>query len=111
MIHKRRAKQFYTALKKVASNKDDVAIGFDYMQNPQLPLIFVEELFYLQHLWVNIFCIHDLKTNKVKLYIYHEEIANKAIYEVCSFLLNYINTLIAKVTKHLLFSDGAAGQN
>lgn len=41
----------------------------------------------------------------------HEGIANKSPDEVCSFLINYINTLPPTVTKIVLFSDGAAGQN
>lgn len=36
---------------------------------------------------------------------------NKSPDEVCSFLLNYINTLPHTITKLLLFSDRAAGQN
>lgn len=81
-------KKFYTALKDAASNKDDntVAIAFDQV----LPLIPVQEVFYLRQLWVNVFCIHDLKTNKAKLFMYHERIANKSPDKVCSFLLHYI---------------------
>lgn len=61
---------------------------------------------------MNVFCIHDLKSNKAKLYLYHEGEANKCPDEVCSFLLNYIqNEVPNTVKKLLLFSDGAAGQN
>lgn len=113
IIHKRRAKKFYDALKEAHANKDNdtVAIAIDYMQNQPLPLIPVQEVFYLRQIWVNVFCIHDLKTDKANLYLYHEGIANKTPDEVCSFLWHYIQTLPPTVTKLLLFSDGAAGQN
>lgn len=113
IIHKRRAKKFYTALKDASVNKDDdtVAIAFDYMQNQPLPHIPVQEVFYLRQLWVNIFCIHNLKTNDANLYLYHEGQAHKSPDEVCSFLLKYIQTLPNTVKKLLVFSDGTGGQN
>jgi hypothetical protein len=82
------------------------------MQNLPLPNIFVQEVFYLHQLWVNVFCIHDLKNNNTKLYVYHEGEANKSPDEVCSFLWHYIQNEVPNSTKKLLlFSDGAAGQN
>lgn len=107
MIHKRRAKKFYTVLKEAVINNNDNTVAI----NQPLPFIPVQEVFYLRQLWVNVIFIHDLKTNNEKLYIYHERIANKSPDEVCSFLLHYINTLPPTVTKLLLFNDGAAGQN
>lgn len=114
MIHKRRAKMFYSTLKTASENQDDdtVALCFDYMQNLPLPLIPVQEVFYMRQLWVNVFCIHDLKSNKAKLYLYHEGEANKCPDEVCSFLLHYLQNEVPNTVKTLfLFSDGAAGQN
>lgn len=55
------------------------------MQNQLLPLIPVQEVFYLRQLRINVFRIHDLKTNKAKLYMYHKGIANKSSDMVCSF--------------------------
>ena len=72
-------KKFYTSLKAASENKDEetAAICFDYMQNLPLPHIPVQEVFYMRQLWVNNFCIHNLKTNKAKMYVYHEGVANK----------------------------------
>lgn len=114
IIHRRRAKKFYTTLKAASDIKEDdtVALVFDYMQNQPLPLIPVQEVFYLRQLWVNIFCIHNLSTNTAKFYVYHEGQAHKSPNEVCTFLLNYFeNDLPPAAKKLLLFSDGAAGQN
>lgn len=66
----------------------------------------------MQKLWVNIFCVHNLKTNKPKIYLYHGGEGNKSPDEVCSFLLNYINTEIPNSSKNvILFSDGPSEQN
>lgn len=66
----------------------------------------------MRQLWINVFCIHDVKANKAKLYLYHEGEANKSPDKVCSFLWHYFQTEIPhSVRKLQLFSDGAAGQN
>lgn len=114
LIHKRRAKKFYTSMKAASENKDEdtCCLCFDFMQNLPLPNIPVQEIFYMRQLWVNVFSIHDLKTNKSKIYMYHEGGANKSPDEVCSMILNYINTEVPNTVKHLiLFSDGPSGQN
>lgn len=114
IIHKRRAKKFYHSLKLATEDKNDdtVAICFDFMQNLPLPHLPVQEVFYLRQLWVNNFCIHDLKRNKAKMYVYHEGTGNKSPNEVCSFIFNYIKNDIPDTIKHLiLFSDGPYGQN
>jgi len=66
----------------------------------------------MRHLCVNTFCIHDVKTNQAKMFMYHEEEARKSPNEVCSLLLHYFENCIPVNTKNIiLFSDGAAGQN
>lgn len=91
-VHKRRANKFYTALKEATENQDDdtVAICSDYMSNLPLLNIPVQEVFYMRQLWVNTFCIHNMKTNKATFYTYHEGEANKSPDEVSSFLLHYL---------------------
>ncbi|KAJ9589899.1 hypothetical protein L9F63_016960, partial [Diploptera punctata] len=52
MVHKRRAKKFYTSMKEASKDDDDetVAMCFDYMQNLPLPNIPVQEIFYMRQL-------------------------------------------------------------
>lgn len=113
MVHSRRAKKFYKAMDEASKNKDDdtVALAFDYMQNLPLPHIPVQEVFYMRQLWVNVFSLHDLKTNSSKLYVYHEGEANKGPDEVCSMLLKYFNDIPVNVKHLILFCDGPSGQN
>lgn len=111
-VHKRIANKFYTALKEATENQDDdtVAFCFDYMSNLPLP-----NIPNMRQLWVNTFCIHNMKTNKAKFYTYHEGEANKSPDEVSFFLLlHYLHNeigLSSSKTKLIVFSDGTSGQN
>ena len=116
MVHKRRAKKFYTQMqtvKDLCAQRDDVCgITFDFMQNLPLPNIPVQEMFYYRQLWVYAFEIHNLKDNTGHFYTYYEGQANKGPNEVCTFILDYISKKISAEIKELhIFSDGCPGQN
>lgn len=74
MIHKRRAKKFFTSLRESTNeckNRDDLMVlTFDFMQNVHLPEIPVQEMFYLTQLSVNVFSIHNCKTGQGFFYVY-----------------------------------------
>lgn len=115
-VHKKRSKKFYTKLQEARqrSQEDETFLGicYDYMQNISLPIIPVQEIFYLRQLSVSIFCIHNLKTGKNVLFMYHEGQAKKGPNEVCSFVMTYIKKYVdPKVIELMLFSDNCAGQN
>jgi hypothetical protein len=86
--------EFYKAMKDCtdACQKDERGLGlcFDYMQNLPLLNIPAQDVFYLRHLWVNVFCVHNMKTRKSVTYVYHEGTARKGAHEVCSFLYDYM---------------------
>lgn len=69
IIHKRRANKFYKKQKEMIQNADEntVVLSFDYMQNLPLPKIPVQEVFYMRQLWLNVFCVHNMKTKKAKM--------------------------------------------
>nr|CAI5833493.1 unnamed protein product [Callosobruchus analis] len=78
MVHKRRSNKLYLKLKNESMRDANVlALASDFMQNIQLPKTPVGDVFYYQQLTVSIFCIHNLKDNKAKMYIYHEGEAKK----------------------------------
>jgi hypothetical protein len=82
------------------------------MQNLSLPKIPVQEMFYWRQLSVSVFCIHDIKTEKSAIFLYHEEQAHKGPNEVCSFLDYYIkNNISSSVDELHLYSDNCGGQN
>ncbi|XP_050307232.1 uncharacterized protein LOC126743979 [Anthonomus grandis grandis] len=95
IVHKRRAKKCYSKITKdieEKENKDQVlSLVFDFMQNVLLPTTPVGEVFYYQQLTVSVFCIHNLKTNKSRMYVYHEGQAKKTADEMCNFILEYLN--------------------
>lgn len=116
MVHKRRAKKFFTKMKEVTeqckANPEISGICMDYMQNLQLPAIPIQETFYLRQLTVNVFNVHDLLSRKSLFYVYHEGDAKKGPNEVCTFIMKYIDENIPTTVKHLhIFSDGCGGQN
>jgi hypothetical protein len=92
MVHKRCGSKFYKAMEDCteACQKDKLVLGlcFDYMQNLPLPKIPIQDVFYLRQLWVNVFCVHNMKTRKSVMYVYHEGVgtARKGANEVCSCL-------------------------
>lgn len=116
LVHKRRANKFYKKMQSVPSlcegKKDVMAISFDFMQNVPLPALPVQEMFYLRKLWLYVFSVHNLTTNEAVFYTYHEGSGKKGPNEVCTMLLDYINTKIpAEVKEIYVFSDACGGQN
>lgn len=91
MVHKRRAKKFFTKMKEVTeqckANPEISGICMDYMQNLQLPAIPIQETFYLRQLTVNVLNIHDLLSRKSLFYVYHEGDAKKGPNEACTFIM------------------------
>lgn len=116
IVHQRRAKKFYSKMKTIQELcQTDATVGaicVDYMQNLALPVIPVQDTFYLHQLSVNVFNIHDLKTGKTMFYVYHEGMGKKGPNEVCSFIMDFINSEIPPNIEHFhIFSDGCGGQN
>lgn len=115
MIHKRRANKFYSKLKEITAlchERNDVGgIVFDYIQNMPLPVIPVQEMFYLRQLWLYGFEIHDLKKDTGHFYTYHEGQAAKGPNEVCTFINDYVQKMPAEIQELHIFSDGCPGQN
>ena len=81
------------------------------MQNIPLPMIPVQETFYLRQHSVNLFSIHDVKCNKGHVYVYHEGTARKSPDEVCSFVYNYLMSAPPQFTEVLVYSDNCGGKN
>lgn len=115
IVHKRRSKKFYLKLKSETEEKADsknvLALAFDYMQNVQLPKTPVGEIFYYQQLTVSVFCIHNLKNNQARMYIYHEGQAKKTANEICTFLMDYLKEFMKNEKELHIFSDNCWGQN
>nr|CAI5835289.1 unnamed protein product [Callosobruchus analis] len=116
MVHERSSKKFYTYLKTSSSEyrqRNDLGvICFDCMQNLQLPLIPVQDVFYPTQLTVSLFCIHDMRSGKSYFYTHPENAAAKCPNEVCSFLAHFLENYMSRDIMELrLFSDNYPGQN
>ena len=114
LVHKRKSKKFYNALKHEAEVKDEpqvLSLCMDFMQNVPLPQIPIQDTFYMRQLTINVFCIHNIKQNIRMIYLYHEGIASKGPNEVCSFLFDYLKDVPPLFTELRLFADNCGGQN
>jgi hypothetical protein len=109
LVYIRRANKFYAKQREVLAlckEKEEVGgIIFDCMQNLPLPKIPVQEMFYLRKLWLYVFCVHDMKTDSVEFYTYHEGIAKRGPDEVCSLVWMKIQQMSATVKELHVFSD------
>ncbi|KAJ8872309.1 hypothetical protein PR048_025913, partial [Dryococelus australis] len=99
LVHNRQSKKCYNQMKADAESTNQphvLGIYFDYMQNIQLPQVPVQETFYLRHLTVSVFGIHNITNDTTKIYIYHEGIAKRGTNEI---------------TEIHLYSDNGSGKN
>lgn len=114
IAHVRRAKKFFKKLEEVKqivkNSNDSAAICMDFMQNLELPHIPIQDVFYLRQLTVNVLSIHDLKTGKANIYVYHEGMAKKGSNEVVTFLNDYVESLPEEIKNLYVFTDGCGGQ-
>lgn len=116
MVHKRRAKRFYNKMQEIKelskSRPDVMGIAFNYMQNLPLPLLPVQEVFYLRKLWFYVFNVYDIKNDKAYFYTYPEGEGNKGPNDVCSMVLDFVTHHIPEEVQELhVFSDACGGQN
>lgn len=68
-------------------------ISFDFMQNLPLPHIQSGPVYYSRQLWYNVFGVHDLSDDSVRVYRYLEHEAKKGPNDVTSMLLDSIKNL------------------
>jgi len=113
LVHKRRSRKFYEAMKE-SKSIDDIsqAICIDFMANVSLRIIPVQDLYYYRQLTVSTFGIHDIKSGKMTCFVYHEGESGKGANDVCSHLKYYSDSFIHSDIKQLLiFADNCTGQN
>ncbi|KAJ8885977.1 hypothetical protein PR048_012183 [Dryococelus australis] len=90
-----------------------VCLSFDYMQNLPLSHLKTNAIFYSCQLWHNVFGVHDLGSDNVTVFTYHEGDGTKGSNEVTSMLLTYINNNNEPLDNLvlILISDSCCGQN
>ncbi len=115
-FHKSEANEFYELKSKLKtellSNESQALICYDFMKNLQMPITNVKVEYYLRKFHFYNFGIHDLKTNKVVMYLYLKNYAKKGANEVISFISHYINNYLGIKVKVLnVFSDNCFSQN
>lgn len=115
-LHLKKAEAFVKEKKRFIMKAKEgklTCLSFDFMQNLPLPHIQSGPVYYSRQLWYNVFGVHDLSDDSVRVYRYLEHEAKKGPNEVTSMLLDSINNLPdEKMHDELvLLSDGCPGQN
>lgn len=113
-LHLRKAEAFRQKkrlYKEQARSGEILCISFDFMQNLPLPHLKTNEVFYSRQLWYNVFGVHNLGTNVVTMFTYHEGEAKKGANDVTSMLFQYLKGVAGEHRNLVLISDSCCGQN
>ena len=98
-----------TALSK--STRDTEMFTFDLEQALATPLLTNNVVFYKRQLWTYNLGIHDCKTEKGCMHMWHEGIGSQGSHEIGSCLLHHLRKMQSQATKLILYSDSCGGQN
>ncbi|KAJ8885408.1 hypothetical protein PR048_011605 [Dryococelus australis] len=88
----------------------DVCLSFDYMHNLPLHNLKTNAVLYSRQMWYNVFGVHDLGSDSVTMFTYHEGDGKNGGDKVTYMLLNYINNNKEPLNVLVLISDGCCGQ-
>ncbi|KAJ8881439.1 hypothetical protein PR048_017920 [Dryococelus australis] len=114
LVHERRANKFCSNMKAIQAKclEDEIvsAISFDFMKNGALPVVSVQESYYLRQLTVNVFsvtCVFRYKPFTIL------RSTRKGPNKVASFLIDIIQNDIPNTAKrlHVFFLNSCPGQN
>ena len=114
-LHKRKAERAYqqlkedTALAKASSDID--ALTFDLEQSLPMPVLTTNIVFYKRQLWTYNLGIHDCKTSKAYMHMWHEGIASRGSQEIGSCLCCHLKQSGSTAKQLIAFSDACGGQN
>lgn len=94
---------------KILEN-DTSVIAFDLMKTLPTPHIATGVAYYKRQLWTYCLGIHNLTTNQVYMYVWHEGLASRGPCEIGSCLLHYMKKYVT-TTNLIMYSDQCGGQN
>jgi len=105
-------KRLSQATEDVKTQSDLLVFTFDMQKNQPLPRLDTSVAFFKRQLWVYNLGINDRKTNQGYMAMWTECEGRKGAREICSSLLQFINTIDTDKIKHVkTFSDACGGQN
>lgn len=111
-IHLRMAEAARKGMKDDPNINPDTTtcIAFDLMKTLPTPNISTGVAYYKRQLWTYCLGIHNLRTKKAHMYVWHEGIASRGPEEIGSCLMHYIKNFVT-TPNLIMYSDQCGGQN
>lgn len=113
--HLDKAKRGQQLLKSLAADSDPAVrcICLDLQQTLPVPRLSTSVAYYKKKLWIYNLCIHDLKKNENKFYVWDEVTGGRGSVEIASCILKWLNAEFENGDFSVLkvISDNCGGQN
>lgn len=114
-VHKDEAEAGQNLMREMSQDNDEETrvICLDLQQTQPLPRLSTSVTYYRRKMWLYNLCIHDMKRNKSKFYVWDEVTGGRGSVEVVSCLGQWISDEYAAnaFEKLVIFSDNCGGQN
>jgi len=115
-LHKVRAESAYQSLREdtalTKSSGDTEMFTFDLQQALVTPTLMTNVVFYKRQLWTYNLGLHDCKTGRGFMHMWHEGLASRGSQEIASCILYHLSHTSSTATKVIiLYSDACGGQN
>ena len=90
---------------------DTEILTFDLERVLATPLLTTNVVCYKRQLWTYNLGIHDCKTGRRCMHMWHEGTASRGSHEIGSCILHHLEKMQSQATKLILYSDSCGGQN
>ena len=93
------------------SDPNVMLVTFDLQQSLPTPVLTTNIVFYKRQLWTYNLGVHDCRSGKGYMYVWHEGTASQGSSEIGSCILKHIQVTKPTETHLITFSDSCGGQN
>jgi hypothetical protein len=114
-LHLRKAEQTYHQLREdtalCQSEPNCLVLTFDLQQSLPTPVLTTNIVYYKRQLWTYNFGIHECRTGRGHMYVWHEGMASRGSHEMGSCILKHCQATNPASSHLITYSDSCGGQN